>query len=232
MTESVSRKRPLHATNSTVLPKIRRIISSHPRQITKCDILKDSKPNTATSPQQTLMDTVKSFGVEVAIESSLNVKEFFHEFSQSEIDAYDQVVLQAIRSRDMDQLRIFHNSGRPLNCSNRFGESLLHLACRRGFVDVATFLILDAGVTVQVKDDYGRTPLHDACWACEPNFELIQLILTQSPDLLFMSDRRGHCPLSYSRQEHWTAWNEFLSSANEDLILPRHDATTVQQLKH
>lgn len=231
MTESVSKKRPLSAINSTAPIKIRRIISSLPRQLTKKnDILNESQPNNATCPQQILMEIVKSFGVEIEIRSSLDVKGFFHDFSQAEMDAYDQDVLHAIRSQDIEQLRTFHNSGRPLQCSNRFGESLLHLACRRGFLDVAKFLIIDAGVTVEVKDDYGRTPLHDACWACEPNFELIELILTQSPDLLFMSDRRGHCPLSYSRQEHWTAWKEFLTCASQNLIVPRHDKI-VQEVK-
>jgi hypothetical protein len=91
------------------------------------------------------------------------------------------------------------------------------MACRRGFVKVASsFLIHEANVPVCVRDDYGRTILHDAAWTYEPNFELIELILKGCPDLLFMSDRTGHMAISYARKSHWGAWNKFLKQ-NSDL---------------
>ena len=151
------------------------------------------------------------------ISPCLAVEGFFAEPTEEETNAYGHDVLTAIRTRDIQKLREFHESGRPLKCSNQFGESLLHLACRRGFVDVAAFLIQEAGVTVQVRDDYGRTPLHDACWTCEPNFDLMELIMSACPDLLFMSDRRGNTPLDYARREHWKAYNKFLNE-RQDLL--------------
>nr|KAG5701702.1 hypothetical protein BaRGS_004304 [Batillaria attramentaria] len=45
---------------------------------------------------------------------------------------------------------------------NVFGSTPLHVACETGKTDIATLLIsLDADVNV--KDNYGYTPLHDAC---------------------------------------------------------------------
>lgn len=173
------------------------------------------------SPQEYLTQVVTKYGMDATPRDSLQVQDFFVEYTPEQVEAYDANVLNAIRSQNIEKLREFHSNGRPLQCSNRFGESLLHLACRRGFVDVASFLILEANISVQVRDDYGRTILHDAAWACEPNFELIEMILTKCPDLLFMKDRRGHTPTSYARQSHWTAWKQFMSDKPAELLLPR-----------
>lgn len=143
--------------------------------------------------------------------------DFYSPFTVAEMDAYGSDVLGAIRSQDLDALRQFHKSGKPLKCSNRFGESLLHLACRKGFADVVDMLINEAGVTLRVKDDFGRNPAHDACWTVEPNFQLMDLIVGSCPDLLLVKDVRGHTPLDYVRREHWPAWSEYLMKKGEQL---------------
>merc|ERR1712232_1078690 len=153
------------------------------------------------------------------LHESVRLKGYFAEYTKQEIDAYDCDILSAVRKQDIDKLRYFHACGRPMKCSNRFGESILHGACRRGFLDVVTFLIKEAKVTVRLCDDYGRTILHDAAWVCEPNFELISLILKECPDLLYMKDVRGHTPLSYSRRSQWADWNTFLKE-NLNLLVP------------
>ena len=168
-----------------------------------------------SSPQEYIMDTLKSMGSSVKITEALQVEGFFVAPTNDEVNAYSHDVIAAIRTRDIEKLREFHNSGRPLKCSNQFGESLMHMACRRGFVDVVSFLIREAGVTVRVIDDYGRTPMHDACWTCEPNFELLELLMKECPELLFMRDRRGHSPLEYARREHWGDYVKFLRERQE-----------------
>mmetsp|Transcript_8899 Transcript_8899/g.14828 ORF Transcript_8899/g.14828 Transcript_8899/m.14828 type:complete len:206 (+) Transcript_8899:134-751(+) len=161
------------------------------------------------SPQDHVMQIVRSQGIDVEIRESLNMTGFFSEYTPEELASYDSDVLKAIRSQDIEKLREFHESGRPLKCSNSFGESLLHMACRRGFLKVAAFLIHEANVPVRVRDDYGRTILHDAAWTCEPNFELIAMILMECPDLLFMKDRRGDTAISYARKSHWGPGTSF-----------------------
>jgi ankyrin repeat protein len=170
-----------------------------------------AKKQQSQSPQQVLESIMSKRGMATTLYAYDQVS-FFEALREEEINAYDFDVLKAIRTGDIEELRRFHESGRPLKCSNKFGESLLHLACRRALVPVVDFLLNEAGVTVQVVDDMGRSPLHDAFWTCEPNFELVDLILNQCPDLLFVKDKRGHSPLNYARREHWGKWTEYLQS--------------------
>lgn len=103
----------------------------------------------------------------------------------------------------------------PFRCCNRFGESLMHLACRRGRTEMVRFLVeeLPGGSPSQmltIKDDCHKTPLHDACWTPSPNFELVDLILHHAPEQLLMQDIRGNTPFDYVRKEDYALWLRFL----------------------
>jgi ankyrin repeat protein len=98
------------------------------------------------------------------------------------------------------------------------GETLLHLACRNALVPVVAFLINEVGVPVNVHDDTGRNPLDDAFWIFKPNTELIDLIVSKCPDLLFVQqDKRGHSPLACARRTHWGQWNKYVNSRSDTL---------------
>ena len=125
-------------------------------------------------------------------------------------EANYQEIVDAIRSNDVDALRKLHSNGTNLQCANKFGESLIHLACRRSHRDVVSFLIDEAGVSLRVRDDFGRTPFHDACWRGELDLELIDMLLEKEPKLLMLSDKRGHSPLDYTRRGHWAELIPFL----------------------
>ena len=125
-------------------------------------------------------------------------------------DMYDQEMVTAIRSNDIECLTKLHASGINLQCGNRFGETLIHLACRRSSNDLVSYLINDASVSLRVRDDFGRTPAHDACWRAEANLPLLEMLLDQAPELLMLTDKRGHTPLCYSRREHWGVLIPFL----------------------
>jgi hypothetical protein len=73
---------------------------------------------------------------------------------------------------------------------------------------------------VQVSDDFGRTPLHDACWSPEPNLDVVELLIQQDPNLLFMEDVRGATPLNYLSRDHWDAWLQWLARKN-NVLFPR-----------
>lgn len=167
------------------------------------------------NPQETLISILQEHDHIFKTVSSESLKDFFEEVTEDEIQAYDADALRAIRESDMETLRRYLKENRPLKCSNRFGESLLHLACRRNLIPVVQFLVHEAGVPLNVRDDMGRSPLHDAFWCAEVNFELVDLILDQCPDLLLISDKRGHPPLSYARQHHWKSWNAYLHSRSQ-----------------
>jgi hypothetical protein len=139
--------------------------------------------------------------------------------SEEQIEAYNTDVVSAIRAGDISNLRNLYSQGQTFSCCNRFGESLLHVACRRSNADVVSFLLHEAHVSPRIKDDFGRTPLHDACWRGNPEFEIVELLLGVEPRLAFVADVRGHRPFQYARREHWGAWREYLDR-QRDLILP------------
>lgn len=123
-------------------------------------------------------------------------------------------MIQLVRSHNTTALANVMATGLSPNPCNSHGESLLHNICRRGFVDMLQVL-LHHGASVQVADDYGRTPLHDACWAAEPAFATVKLLLERDPRLFHLMDTRGHVPLNYVREEHWPAWVQFLEDSKD-----------------
>jgi len=86
----------------------------------------------------------------------------FSKPSPDTIAAYDMEAVQAIRTKDVGKLRSLLQEGKSMDACNRFGESLIHMTCRRGDIDVVRFMTEEAGVQVNVRDDFGRLPLHDA----------------------------------------------------------------------
>ena len=189
-----------------------RIVSSLPERLCQ-----KKQSDRGVNPQEFLMNYLASQGINAQVQRFDVYADFFEEPKQSEIDAYGFEALDAVRTRNMDKLKEFHENGRPLKCSNRFGESILHLACRKGFEDVVEFLIKAAGVPAWVKDDFGRSPFHDACWTVKPNFKLMDVLIEKAPDLLLVSDARGHAPLHYVRFPGWQKWNTYLSEKGEKL---------------
>lgn len=141
----------------------------------------------------------------------------FHNYTDEEIDAYTMDVVTAVRSVNLEKLKSLLSKGQSFQSCNRFGESLIHMACRRGSLEMVKLFIEEAGVNIKCIDDFGRTPLHDACWTAEPNFELMDFLVSLCPALLFVSDKRGHTPLHYTRRQHWPLWNSFLEKRQETI---------------
>jgi hypothetical protein len=182
-----------------------------------------------TNPEKHLFAVLKSEGITpVQTVSSLEIKSYFLEMTDDNIAAYGTDIISAVRQRDVPTLRRMHQEGRILQCCNRFGESILHMACRRGHLDIVRFLVDEGGVSFRVCDDYGRTPLHDACWTREPEIELVKMLVTACPDLLLFKDKRGFTPLAYVRRDHWGQWCEFLEE-NRELLRPNELLSRVKQ---
>jgi len=136
----------------------------------------------------------------------------------AQVAGYTHDALAAVRSPDPSALRALHRAGRDLSARGRHGDGLLHAACRRGPAAIAAFLLEEVAVSPLVQDDYGRTPLHDACWRGEPAYGVVAALLRREPRLAYVRDVRGHRPFQYARREHWGLWNRFLAR-NTNLIL-------------
>jgi Ankyrin repeats (3 copies) len=148
----------------------------------------------------------------------------FAQPNEESVAAYTKEVVDALRTERVDELRRLHEAGYQLQCSNRFGESILHMACRRSLTDVVRFLVQDAKVSVLVRDDFGRTALHFAFWTPTPNFDLVRLLVEQVPELLCVEDVRGSTPLQYIRNEHRDQWYNFFVE-HRALLHPRCNAS-------
>jgi ankyrin repeat protein len=165
--------------------------------------------NSAVSPTILYNDILVSAGFTPHTIACADVKGFFLRITSDRLNCYSKDIIGAITSSDLNFLRMAHTDlNRNMNCCNRFGETVLHTACRLGQLEVVKFLVNEAKVDVRVRDDYGRTPAHDACWQAEPNMELIEIIVNQCPDLLLVTDKRGFTPLQYVRKAQWPAWAE------------------------
>ena len=130
-------------------------------------------------------------------------------------------------------------AGLSPNACNEHGESLLHMVCRHGKVDLFRIL-LAFDVDLQQTDDYGRTPvsnlmngnvtlsashnvlthpllllfqMHDCAWAANPSFEIAKCLLQCDPNFLYLFDARGSLPLSYVTKPLWGEWNTFLANS-------------------
>ena len=170
-------------------------------------------------PQTTLVQLLQEAGYRATPRKAADMTDFFVQFTEEHVAAYDKEIVGALRARNIPLLRELQKKGKLLQCANRYGESLVHMACRRGFIEVLRFLVEEAGVSLRVKDDFGRTPLHDACWHAEPNLEMMDYLITHEPDLLLVQDSRGHFPFTYARKNHWKQWNSFLLERKDKLRL-------------
>ena len=172
-------------------------------------------------PDTFIRATVHAYlGYEPQIRDGLSLPspDFFPPITEDDLAAYDTDVVAAVRENHLDEIRSFHNSGRTLSCCNRFGESLIHMACRRGYANTVTYLLEEAHVSVRIRDDCGRTPLHDACWHRTTQYEIVDTIIRVDPALLCISDKRGHTPFAYARREHWPVWRQFLFDRTDWIV--------------
>ena len=123
-------------------------------------------------------------------------------------------VIQGVRKSDTHLVTRLLKAGLSPNPCNKFGESIIHMICRRGDSELLKIFV-KFGCSLQVCDDFGRTPLHDACWTSEPKFEVVELILRSDRRLMNIDDCRGSSPLSYVKRDHWGAWIQFFERVKD-----------------
>jgi Ankyrin repeats (3 copies) len=152
---------------------------------------------------------------------ALQLPNVFSQYTQEQKKAYDKDAVAAVNSANMEQLRAWHKQGRPLKAANPFGESLLHIACRRGCLEVTKFLVLEAGVSVWARDEQGVIPMHLACRTNKPNYYLVDFLLEQDSDMLYVSDKRGSTPLDYTPKDTWPAWNKYFAEKDIKTLQPK-----------
>lgn len=150
------------------------------------------------------------YGLSLKTRAALSMENFFPEVKEDQIAAYDMNLVAACRENDVETVKSLVQEGQSAECCNRFGESLLHMACRRGFHDMVEYFLAEAKLSVRIRDDCGRTPLHDACWNAQPQMEILKWLIEKDPCLLLVEDKRGSTPFAYARPQDWPVWRQFL----------------------
>jgi hypothetical protein len=180
-----------------------------------CDL---PDPTSNVSPDEFLLQLVRAqYGVCLEVKPALSLSAFFSEVSEEQMASYTLQVVGAVRNNDLESLKKLQREGQPLNCFNRFGESLLHMACRRGFESILEYLLEQPDINLRIRDDTGRTPLHDACWNASPQLNICKWIIQRDPSLFLITDRRGCTAFQYARPQHWGIWRKFLFDNRECL---------------
>merc|ERR1719162_1102147 len=169
---------------------------------------KDSENTTTTTTRR-----IDSFSLEQAL--------YFEPYQEAEIPTD---ILQALRTSNVERLRACLKEKKNQNglkdCRNPFGENLLHLACRMGGIAsaVLVFLIQEAQVPLNVRDRFGRTPLHHACMSSHPNFDTIDLVMRHVPRrVLLFEDDMGKIPFDLIPSRCYAQWTRFLSETKNIL---------------
>ena len=99
------------------------------------------------SPVDFVFNTFRKNNIDTArIIADSNKK--FSEPTPEMINAYNLETTKAGRENDLIKLKNLHKSGVHLHCCNKFGDSLVHLACRRGLTNTVKFLVEEAKVSV------------------------------------------------------------------------------------
>lgn len=175
--------------------------------------------NLVIKPSEYALAAFRANGILIP-ESQKQLASKFRSFPPSTelTDAYTANVLEAIRKNNLPKLKELHSQKKlNVDACNKFGDSVLHLACRRSHTEIAKFL-LEHGANVHVHDDYKRTPLHDALWTTEPNPLLIDTLMKHGACYqIIMEDVRGFTPFDYVRQENWGQWLRFLWERKSNL---------------
>lgn len=164
-----------------------------------------------TSPEVCLQDLLRGLNYRPTSD------EYFLEVNATRLNRYFAEVARAVRAQDIAKLRQLQQSGVSFDACNSQGESLVHLACRRRNTDLLKFLIEEANVSLKVRDDWGKSPLHEMAWNGRPRegnfFSAVKLILEKEPELLFAKDKRGSAPLQYVPKDSWNEWCHFLRTS-------------------
>ena len=89
------------------------------------------------------------------------------------------------------------------NALDNDGRTPLHLASRRGYIDVVR-LLLELGVDVNAQDNNRSTALHLASGVSRLNLKVACLLLEHGADVEVADHDRGRTPLQVQQREEIT----------------------------
>lgn len=149
---------------------------------------------------------------------------YHQEPTELQLASYGPKTLRMVKDNDAAGLyEALNVAGLSPNACNAFGESIVHMACRRGHSQILRVLV-ESGAVLKTCDDYGRTPLHDACWSAQPSFDTVEQIAIDCDRCMwFLRDCRGSLPLSYVHEDNIEEWKDWFDSRIDVMFPSRHE---------
>ena len=182
--------------------------------------------NIDISPQMFLDNLLRSRGYSTARFPSLQTA-YSNPPTELQQVSHTEYMVSAVRANALSSIRAVLKAGLSPNPCNTRGESILHLTARSSPDASLLKLLLEYGATVQCVDDFGRSPLHDACWRTTPCFDIVSIILEHDARLMHVVDSRSATPLSYVPRSQWSAWCDYLEQV-QDIFWPVRTESATQ----
>ena len=139
-----------------------------PRLQTSMDDLALTAADRAPNPHSLFLELIEGLtGIELP---DSYWETYFDSVTEERMQAYAAETVKAVRNQDLKTLKehLEQNGRAQLEACNKQGESIIHLACRRRNDALVRFLVQEAKVSLKVRDDWGKTPLHELCWNSRP----------------------------------------------------------------
>jgi len=171
----------------------------------------ESNVETLASPSLFLSAYFNNLGLKSRIDAlSIEQALYFLPYQESTIPTD---MIRTIKEENMELFDCFSDEELS-SARSELGETLVHLACRLNKLQALTHLLLVSGLPLNVKDQFGRNPLHNACSAVFPNFAVVDLLLSRSPDLVLYEDEKGKTPFEYIPCRLNGLWTRYISEKN------------------
>jgi hypothetical protein len=190
------------------------LIPPYISSLTSFQLFQEFKPK-QVSPQAYISSILRNRGYSTKEYPALQ-SAYFNSVTPLQEASYGLYVIEVVRDGNITALRELMNAGLSPNACNRHSESLVHMASRWGKPDLLRVL-MEFSCEVQVADSRGRTPLHDACWARNPDLQIVEMLLRVDKRLLYIADERGALPLSYLKEESWTVFTKFFMAKKDEM---------------
>eukprot|EP00977_Amphora_coffeiformis_P024980 scaffold17818_cov199-Amphora_coffeaeformis.AAC.4 len=211
--ESLARKNPGKGSKNPNKKKVTTNVPRTPAQVVELDNAFIPKP---VKPHSYLESLLQSRGYPIKTVKATECA-YHNKATPLQEASYGTAMVGAIRGNDVKKLRELLEIGLSPNACNMHKESIVHLACRSGFTEILKIL-LQYGCKLQVCDDNGRTPLHEACWSADLNFDVVEMIIKVDWQMLLVTDSRGFVPLSYVREQNYSAFTKFLVKTKNSFL--------------
>jgi hypothetical protein len=196
-------------TSTKDVPK-RAAAGKLPMKPPKPKLIKSSYYTGGESPQDYLNAIWKERGYDQQLQRiSSKTAGYSKKATPLQLASFGSEVVKACNTDNAEVLSLLLDCGLSPNPTNKFGDTLLHLVCKRANERVLQCLI-QHGCDLQVADSFGRTPLHHVAWSGTFSSKNAKTLLDADVCQILVEDQHHKCPLEYVRTEDWPKWIDFL----------------------